>query len=102
MISKSIVIQILIRFAFLIVPLLAIYLLMVFTYNPHARCVGNEHRHTMGPIAYVIIAVTIAAVWCFAIFTEITIRVFKKNTRMGYLLIFTLVFAGACTIFLLC
>jgi len=99
--SKALVIQILIRFGILLIPLLAIYLLMVFTYNPHAHCIGNEHRHTMGPVGYVIFAVMVTVFWCLAMLTEITIRLFKKDKRIAYLLIFVLVFAGACIAFLI-
>lgn len=53
---QSLFLQLLIRLTFLALSLFGIYLLMVFTYNPHKLCAGIEHRYTMGPAGYLIMA----------------------------------------------
>lgn len=54
--TKRILLQLLFRFSFLLVPLFSLYLRYTFSYDPHARCEGEDHRHTGGPVGYVIIA----------------------------------------------
>jgi len=78
---QSVAVQMLFRIALLIILLLGVYLLMLFTYDPHKRCVGDDHHHTMGPIGYVILAVAIAIFWCIAIVVELISRYFSKDQR---------------------
>ncbi|SOD13342.1 hypothetical protein [Pedobacter xixiisoli] len=83
-------IQILIRLAFLIVPLLGLYLLMVFTYDPHKLCDGDYHRHTMGPVGYVLMGGFICVIWFIAMIIEIIWRYFNSDKKVLSLLIFLL------------
>ncbi|WP_316824652.1 hypothetical protein [Pedobacter miscanthi] len=86
--KKSLLKQILARLALLILPLLGIYLLMEFFYDPHARCTGNEHHHTMGPVGYVILAAAVVIFWVLAIIFEQILRYFKKDRKISFLIIF--------------
>lgn len=85
---QPIYIQILIRLAFLVVPLLGLYLLMEFTYDPHAHCDGDNHRHTMGPVGYVLMGGFICVIWAAAVIIEIIWRYFNRDKKVLPLLIF--------------
>ncbi|MDQ0967647.1 dolichyl-phosphate-mannose--protein O-mannosyl transferase [Flavobacterium sp. W4I14] len=86
-IKKTLVRQILVRLAFLVLPLLAIYLLMEFTYNPHALCTANEHRHTMGPVGYIVLAAAVVVIWFLAIIFEQIWRYFKKDRKISFFVV---------------
>lgn len=83
--KKSIYIQVVIRLAFLIVPILALYFLVVYKFDPHARCNGDEHRHTMGPMfGFVIYSGAIAFLWLIAMSLELICRHFT-SAKLKYL-----------------
>ena len=84
--KKRVYTQILIRLAILIVPLLGIYLLMVFTYDPHKLCEGDYHRHTMGPVGYFIMGGLICIFWLAGILIELIWRYFNKDKKVLWLL----------------
>lgn len=84
--KKSFYLQILIRLAFLIVPLLVIYLLMVFTYDPHKLCQGDFHRHTMGPVGYFIMGGLVCIFWFLGILIELIWRYFNKDKKVLWIL----------------
>ncbi|MNK17608.1 hypothetical protein D3C87_358000 [compost metagenome] len=88
--KKPLYIEILIRLAFLILPLLGLYLLMELTYDPHKLCDGDNHRHTMGPIGYFFMGGMVCAFWFAAIIIELLWRYFNKNKKVLSLLIFLL------------
>lgn len=88
--QQPIYIEILIRLAFLMVPLLGLYVLMEFTYDPHKLCDGDYHRHTMGPVGYVLMSGFICVIWFIAIIFEIIWRYFNKDKKVLPLLIFLL------------
>lgn len=98
-VRKTLLRQILERFAFLVLPLLGIYLLMEFTYHPHSRCIGNDHHHTMGPLGYVIMAAAVVIIWLLAIALEQLLRFFKKDKKVSFLIVFLLVLA---VVFVVC
>ncbi|WP_293312230.1 hypothetical protein [Pedobacter sp. UBA5917] len=85
---KTLTRQIIERLALLVIPLFGVYLLMEFTYNPHALCVGNEHRHTMGPVGYIILGAAIIIIWVLAIIFEQIWRYFKKDRKISFLMVF--------------
>lgn len=91
--KKPIYIQILIRLAFLIVPWLCIYLLIMFTYDPHKLCDGDNHRHTMGPIGYFIMGGLVFIFWVVGILIELIWRYFNKDKKV-LLLLFILAALG--------
>lgn len=99
MTKQPIYIHILIRLAFLIVPLLGIYLLMEFTYDPHKLCDGDYHRHTMGPVGYVLMGGFICVVWFLAVIVEIIWKYFNKDKTVLSLLIFLLAMGFLAVIF---
>lgn len=83
--KHPIYIQVLIRLVFLIVPILALYFLVVYHYNPHERCYGDEHHHTMGPMfGFVVYSVAIALLWLIAISFELIWRRFSSK-KLNYL-----------------
>lgn len=93
--KKPLYIQILIRLAFLIVPVVALYFLVVFNYNPHERCIGDEHRHTMGPwFGFIIFSGMIAGIWLLAISIELIYKHFNTKKKLAYCLIFLIVMAS--------
>ena len=93
--KKNFYIQILIRLAFLIVPIVALYFLVVFNYNPHEHDVNGEHRHTMGPMfGFVIFSSIIAGSWLIVIIIELIYKHFNTNKRMAYWFIFLVVMAS--------
>ena len=86
--KKPLYIQILVRLAFLIVPIRALYFLIVFNYDPHQHEVNGEHRHTMGPMfGFVIFSGFIAGFWVLAMIIELIYRYFDKNKKVAYWLI---------------
>ena len=90
--KKPLYIKILIRLAFLILPIVALYFLVVFNYNPHERCIGDEHRHTMGPgFGFIIFSSIIAGIWLLAIIIELIYKRFNTNKKVAYWLIFLIV-----------
>jgi len=89
--QQPLYVQILIRLAFLVVPLLAIFLLMEFTYDPHKLCDGDNHRHTMGPIGYILMGGFVCVTWFLAIIIEIIWRYFNRDKKVLFLLIFLIV-----------
>lgn len=90
--KKPLYIQILIRLAFLILPIVALYFLVVFNYNPHERCIGDEHRHTMGPgFGFIIFSSIIAGIWLLANIIELIYKRFNTNKKVAYWLIFLIV-----------
>ncbi|TDG36448.1 hypothetical protein EZJ43_07985 [Pedobacter changchengzhani] len=92
--------QILIRLAFLIVPIVILYFLVVFNYNPHERCIGDEHRHTMGPMfGFLIFSGFIVVIWLLAMIIELIYRRFDKNKKVAYWLIFLVVMASLAIMF---
>lgn len=99
--KKTLYVQILIRLAFLILPIVALYFLAVFNYDPHKRCIGDEHRHTMGPwFGFIIFSSIIAGIWLVGIVIELIYRKFDNNKKVAYWLIFLVVMASlALTIF---
>ncbi|WP_035759335.1 hypothetical protein [Flavobacterium tegetincola] len=98
--TKPLYLQILIRLAFLIVPLLALYFLIVFNYDPHKHCVGDEHRHTMGPmLGFVIFSGFIAGFWLLGIIVELIYKHFDKNKKLAYWLISLVVMASLVALF---
>lgn len=100
--AKPLYVQILIRMAFLIVPIIAVYFLVVFNYDPHERCVGDEHRHTMGPMfGFVIFSGFISGFWLLAIILELIYRHFDKNKEVAYWLIFLIVMASLCILLII-
>lgn len=93
--TKPLYIQILIRLAFLILPIVILYFLVVFNYNPHEHDVNGEHRHTMGPMfGFVIFSGFIAGIWLLAMIIELIYRHFNKNRKVAYWLIFFVAFLG--------
>lgn len=98
--TKPLYIQILVRLAFLIVPILAFYFLLVFNYNPHERCIGDERRHTMGPMfSFVIFSGFIAEFWLLGMIVELIYKHFDKNKKIAYWLIFLVVMASLVALF---
>ena len=98
--KKPLYIQVLIRLAFLILPIVALYFLVVFNYNPHERCVGDEHRHTMGPMfGFVMFSSLIAGIWLVAIVIELIYKKFNTNKKVAYWLIFLVLMAGLALLF---
>ncbi|MFD2287100.1 hypothetical protein GJU39_10655 [Pedobacter petrophilus] len=93
--KKPLYIQILIRLAFLILPIVALYFLVVFNYNPHEHDVNGEHRHTMGPMfGFVIFSSIIAGIWLIAIIIELIYKHFNTDKRVAYWLIFLVLMAS--------
>lgn len=92
--------QILVRIALLVLPLLGVYLMMVFTYDPHKYCTANEHRHTMGPVGYLVLGVFVTMVWVLAIVFEMIWRYFKKDWKISITVYLLLVLAISLIIFL--
>ena len=93
--KKHLYIQILIRLAFLILPIVALYFLVVLNYDPHEHDVNGEHRHTMGPMfGFVIFSSIIAGIWLTAIIIELIYKYFNKDKRVAYWLIFLVVAAS--------
>ena len=79
--------QIVIRLLFLIVPIIGLYFLVVYNYNPHARCDGDEHRHTMGPMfGFVIYSIVLFILWLIGISIELILRRYSID-RKKYLFI---------------
>lgn len=89
--KKTLTRQIIERLALLVIPLLGLYLLMKFTYNPHALCTANEHRHTMGPVGYVILAAAIIMIWLLAIIFEQIWRYFKEDRKISFLMLLVII-----------
>ncbi|MFD2909732.1 hypothetical protein ACFSX9_13425 [Flavobacterium ardleyense] len=82
---QPVYIQVLIRLSFLIIPIVGLYFLVVFNYDPHARCDGDEHRHTMGPMfGFVVYSGVIAFLWLIAMSLELIWRHFSSN-KLKYL-----------------
>ena len=93
--KQPLYIQILIRLAFLILPIVALYFMVVFNYDPHERCIGDEHRHTMGPwFGFIIFSSIIAGIWLLAIIIELIYKRFNTNKRVAYWLILLIVMAS--------
>ena len=100
--KKPLYITILIRLAFLILPIVALYFLVVFNYNPHENDVNGEHHHTMGPMfGFVIFSSIIAGIWLIAIIIELIYRHFNTNKPLAYWLIFLVVMASLGVLFFL-
>ena len=98
--KKPLYIQVLIRLAFLILPIVALYFLVVFNYNPHERCVGDEHRHTMGPMfGFVMFSSLIAGIWLVAIVIELIYKKFNTNKKVAFWLLFLVVMASVALLF---
>lgn len=98
--KQPLYIQILIRLAFLIMPIVALYFLVVFNYNPHEHDVNGEHRHTMGPwFGFIIFSSIIAGIWLVAIIIELIYRKFGNNKKVAYWLIFLVVMASLALMF---
>lgn len=93
MTAKKIVIQVLVRLALLVIPLFGVWLWMYLSYDPHKLCEGNNHRHTMGPVGYVILGGIVFIVWFLAVLFDLILRIFKDN-RISFGLIFLIIFAG--------
>ena len=97
--TQSIAVQILIRLAFLVVPLLILYLLMEFTYDPHSRCEGDDHRHDGGPVAYLLLGFAVCILWTLFNLIEVGVRFYKRDQNAGkFFLIFLAI--GAVLIYL--
>ena len=98
--KQPLYIQILIRLAFLILPIVALYFLVVFNYNPHERCIGDEHRHTMGPMfGFVMFSSFIASIWLIAVIIELIYKHFNKNKKLAYWLIFLVLMVSLSLLF---
>ncbi len=98
--KQPLYIQILIRLAFLVLPIVALYFLVVFNYNPHERCNGEIHRHTMGPMfGFIIFSSIIAGIWLIAIIIELIYKHFNKNKKLAYWLIFLVVMVSLSLLF---
>ena len=97
--KQSLTVQILIRLAFLVVPLLIIFLLMEFTYDPHARCDGDEHRHAGSPVGYVILAFAVCIFWTLLNLIEVGLRFYKRDQNAGKFFLIFLLLGAALVIF---
>lgn len=93
--KQPLYLKIIIRLAFLILPIVALYFLMVFNYNPHENDVDGEHHHSMGPMfGFVIFSGFITAVWFLAIMIELIWKRFKTNKKVAFWLIFLVVLSS--------
>ncbi|MEO5911332.1 MAG: hypothetical protein ABIP95_10615 [Pelobium sp.] len=98
--KKPLYIEILIRLAFLIVPIVALYFLVVFNYDPHEHDVNGHHRHTMGPwLGFIAMSGMITGIWLLAMIIELIYRRFDKNKKVAYWLIFLIVMASLSIMF---
>lgn len=91
----SLTVQILIRLAFLVVPLLIIFLLMEFTYDPHSRCEGNEHRHAGGPVGYFLMGFAVCILWTLFNLIDVGMRFYKRDQNAGRFFIIFLIIGAA-------
>ena len=88
---KVIIIHFLKRLAILILPLLSLFLLYYFLYDPHTLCEGDDHRHTAGPVGYVLLAGAIIVIWGIALIIEIIWRLIKKDRTSSLVNLFLLI-----------
>lgn len=98
---KVIIIHFLKRLAILVFPLLSLFLLYYFLYDPHTLCVGDGHRHTAGPVGYVLLAGAIVVFWGIALIAEIIWRLIKKDRTSSFVNLFLLVFVVLFLLFFL-
>lgn len=99
--TKSLIKHLLTRLAILALPLIALFLLYYFLYNPHALCEGDEHRHTGGPVGYVLLAGAIIVFWSIALIGEIIWRLIKKDSAISFVNVFLLILVGLFLFFML-
>lgn len=91
----------LVRLCILVLPLAGLFLLYYFLYDPHALCEGGEHRHTGGPVGYVLLAGAIIVIWSIALIGEIVWRLIKKDSAALSINVFLLILVGLFLFFIL-
>jgi len=62
---------IIIRILILIVPILLLNVWHLLTFDPHARCTGDEHRHVDGYLGIAMLSIFWLFVWLVLIALEI-------------------------------
>lgn len=96
--SKTIYLQILIRLAWLVFPLLGIFLLKELTYNPVRTLPNGELVYAGSIMGYAIFGGITISIWFLIMLGEIISRFYKKDVQAPKFLLFFIIIVIIATV----